>query len=228
MRSQVEKPRQNIYETITAKIVAAVEASPGDPVMPWQRGGFNAVLPKNAVTGHDYRGINILSLWVTALERGYEAGLFATYKQWAAIGAQVRKGETAAPIVFYRQLEIAKQRGATRATPRPCALARGYWVFAAEQVDGFTARPRCRPIRSSASPLPMPTSLLPAPVSSPAAAAPAIVRPPIPSTCRTRRASSTATAARARKRSTACSATSWCTGAAPSTPAAHARQALRR
>ena len=44
---------------------AAVEASPGDPVMPWERGGFKAVLPKNAVTGYDYRGINILSLWIT-------------------------------------------------------------------------------------------------------------------------------------------------------------------
>lgn len=132
--------RPDIYQTITAKIVAAVEASPGDPVMPWQRGGFNAVLPKNAVTGHDYRGINILSLWVTALERGYEAGLFATYKQWASIGAQVRQGESAAPIVFYRQLEIARQNDdpAQEGETETVRMARGYWVFAAEQVDGFT------------------------------------------------------------------------------------------
>ena len=89
--------------------------------MPWQRGSFKAVLPKNAVTDHDYRGINILSLWVTALERGYEAGLFATYKQWAAIGAQVRQGESAAPIVFYRQLEITRDgEGPKRARSPPC------------------------------------------------------------------------------------------------------------
>ena len=133
--------RPDIYQTITAKIVAAVEASAGDPVMPWQRGSFKAVLPKNAVTGHDYRGINILSLWVTALERGYEAGLFATYKQWAAIGAQVRQGESAAPIVFYRQLEIARQNDdpAQEGETETVRMARGYWVFAAEQVDGFTA-----------------------------------------------------------------------------------------
>ena len=37
--------RPDNYQTITTKIVAAVEASPGDPVMPWQRGGFKAVLP---------------------------------------------------------------------------------------------------------------------------------------------------------------------------------------
>ena len=133
--------RPDIYRTITDRIVAAVEASPGDPVMPWQRGGFRAVLPRNAVTGNDYRGINILSLWVTALERGYEAGLFATYKQWASIGAQVRKGESAAPIVFYRELEIARDRkGDDQADETETVrMARGYWVFAAEQVDGFTA-----------------------------------------------------------------------------------------
>ena len=132
--------RPDIHQTITAKIVAAVEASPGDPVMPWQRGGFKAVLPKNAVTGHDYRGINVLSLWVTALDRGYEAGLFATYKQWASIGAQVRQGESAAPIVFYRELEIAREgEEADEGETATVRMARGYWVFAAEQVDGFTA-----------------------------------------------------------------------------------------
>jgi antirestriction protein ArdC len=139
--------RPDIYQTITDKIVAAVEASPGDPVMPWQRGGFKAVLPRNAVTGNDYRGINILSLWVTALERGYEAGLFATYKQWASIGAQVRKGERAAPIVFYRELEIARDNDgdSEEGETDTVRMARGYWVFAAEQVDGFTAPNALRP-----------------------------------------------------------------------------------
>ncbi len=134
------KSRPNIYETITAKILAAIEASPGDPVLPWQRGGFNPVIPRNAATGNDYRGVNILSLWVTALERGYDSGVFATYKQWSALGAQVRKGESATPIVFYRELEKTKD-GADTADPdavETIRMARGYWVFAAEQVDGHT------------------------------------------------------------------------------------------
>ena len=130
--------RFDIYQAITDKILAAVAACPGDPVMPWQRDGFAAVLPKNAVTGQDYRGINILSLWVTALERGYAAGLFATYKQWAAIGAQVRRGERAAPIVFYRELQTpSAKEGAEPVETETVRLARAYWVFAAEQVDGF-------------------------------------------------------------------------------------------
>ena len=69
---------RDIYRTITDKIIAAIEQSPGEPILPWNRAGFRSVIPKNAATGNDYRGVNILSLWITALERGYQSGTFAT------------------------------------------------------------------------------------------------------------------------------------------------------
>ena len=65
--------RTSIYETITAKLLAAVAANPGNPIMPWQRGGTRPVLPTNALTGQAYRGVNILSLWISALERSSDA-----------------------------------------------------------------------------------------------------------------------------------------------------------
>ncbi len=131
--------RRDIYATITDKIVAAIEACPGEPVMPWQRGGVLPVIPKNASTGNDYRGVNILSLWITAMERGYQSGQFATYKQWAALGAQVRKGEVASPIVFFREFERTREPTPDDASDTErFRMARGYWVFAAEQVDGHT------------------------------------------------------------------------------------------
>jgi hypothetical protein len=59
-----------------------------------------------------------------------------TYKQWAEAGAQVRKGEKSAYIVFYKEITVgsddsdeAETRLFARATP----------VFAAEQVDGLAA-----------------------------------------------------------------------------------------
>ena len=136
MSVQAPKARQTIYETITNKIVAAIETDPGDPVMPWQRGGARPVLPVNAVTGSAYRGVNILSLWVTALERGYDSGEWATLRQWNENGATVRKGEKAAPIVFYRTFEAEPEAPATD-EPERRFMARGYWVFAAEQVTGY-------------------------------------------------------------------------------------------
>ena len=112
--SQSKNHAQNIYETITAKLLAAIEANPGDPVMPWQRGGTRPVLPTNAVTGHAYRGVNILSLWVTALERGYGSGEWATLRQWNEKGAHVRKGEKASPIVFYKEITVGDEARAGR------------------------------------------------------------------------------------------------------------------
>jgi antirestriction protein ArdC len=133
-------PRASIYETITNAILAAIERGPGDPVMPWQRGGAPPVLPANAVTGQAYRGVNILSLWVAALEHGYHGGTWATLKQWNAKGAFVRKGERASPIVFYREIEPEGQSTAgDEDEPGRRFMARGYWVFAAEQVDGYAA-----------------------------------------------------------------------------------------
>ena len=157
MPSAIQNPRPTIYETITNKIVAAIETDPGDPVMPWQRSGARPVLPVNAVTGQAYRGVNILSLWVTALERGYASGEWATLKQWNAKGAQVRKGETASPIVFYR--EIARGDAAASGdeeTQDRFFVARGYWVFGAEQVKGINPPRPCRPTRSPGSRQPTP------------------------------------------------------------------------
>ena len=114
MRSNAQKPRSDIYETITTKLLAAIEASPGDPIMPWQRGGTQAVLPTNAITGQAYRGVNILSLWVSGLERGYDSGEWATLRQWNEKGARVRKGEKASPIVFYKEITVAAECRARR------------------------------------------------------------------------------------------------------------------
>jgi antirestriction protein ArdC len=139
MRSQAQRPRQSIYETITAKILAAIESNPGDPIMPWQRDGARPVLPTNAVTGQAYRGVNILSLWVTALERGYSSGEWATLRQWNDKGACVRKGEKASPIVFYKEItkQAEPEADETDGETERRRLARGYWVFAAEQVQGY-------------------------------------------------------------------------------------------
>ena len=139
MVSSLSKPRASIYETITNAILAAIENGPGDPVMPWQRSGARPVLPTNAATGQAYRGVNILSLWVTALERGYASGEWATLKQWNAKGATVRKGERASPIVFYREIEAKDQAETGDDDTGRRFMARGYWVFSAEQVDGYAS-----------------------------------------------------------------------------------------
>lgn len=95
------KARTDVHEAITAKIVAAIEAGTDEFKMPWHRPGVSFTLPKNAMTGKAYRGSNVLSLWIDADEKKFQHQVFATYKQWQELGAQVRGGEKGSLIVKY-------------------------------------------------------------------------------------------------------------------------------
>jgi antirestriction protein ArdC len=94
--------------------------------------------PVNIASKNAYRGVNVLTLWATADEKGYSAGVWGTYKQWAEAGAQVRKGEKSAYIVFYKEITVASDGGDSDDTDTRL-FARATPVFAAEQVDGWIA-----------------------------------------------------------------------------------------
>lgn len=135
--------RADLHQTITDKIVAMLdEASTTGASFPWCRPGVTLSRPTNALTGKRYNGINILSLWCDGHTRDYRSGIWATYKQWQQLGAQVRQGETSSPIVFYKSLEIEDRDAETKpgddATTRVIRMAKGYAAFNADQVDGHT------------------------------------------------------------------------------------------
>jgi len=128
------KPRRDLHAEITNHLIAAIEADPGQPSLPWRRTGGALHMPVNALTGNNYHGINILNLWVTAEQRGYSAPIWGTYKQWAERGAQVRKGERSSLVVFYREFETEPEGDDDNGKRR---MARASFVFNAAQVDGF-------------------------------------------------------------------------------------------
>jgi antirestriction protein ArdC len=91
--------------------------------------------PVNIASKNAYRGINVVALWAYAEASGYSSGTWGTYRQWAEAGAQVRKGEKAAYVVFYKEIEIASDADDAESETR--LFARSTPVFAAEQVDGY-------------------------------------------------------------------------------------------
>ena len=133
--------RRDLHADITNQLIAAIEADPGQPSLPWRRTGGALHLPTNALTGKAYNGINILNLWVTAESRGFAAPIWGTYHQWAELGAQVRRGEKSSLVVFYKEFEVepdaedASDNGMRR-------MARASYVFNASQVDGLCCRSR--------------------------------------------------------------------------------------
>lgn len=142
--------KRDVHAEVTAKIIATIESNPAEPAMPWHRPTAPLVLPINIATGNAYQGINIVSLWCAAELAGYQTPVWGTYKQWQAQGAQVRKGEKAALVVFYKEYdadpdpEVTDDDGKRR-------VAKASFAFNAQQVDGYT--PPSLPISPDLGPI---------------------------------------------------------------------------
>ncbi|HXP85667.1 MAG TPA: zincin-like metallopeptidase domain-containing protein [Bryobacteraceae bacterium] len=144
MKDQNE--RADVYQRVTDQIIEALESGAGEWRMPWHKGKADTFAPTNAISRKAYRGINVLNLWAIAQKRGYGSGLWATYPQWQQLGAQVRKGEKSALVVFWKFNDKPGDEPQDGAEREPAEsshdhnrriLARAYYVFNAEQVDGF-------------------------------------------------------------------------------------------
>lgn len=129
--------RSDVYEAITDQVIAAIEAGAGQWQMPWHRSGVSR--PLNAHTKKPYRGVNVVALWAAAEACHYGSGFWGTYKQWLELQAQVRKGERASLIVFWKEFEGEVENKETgERKPKKTLFARASWVFNADQVDGWT------------------------------------------------------------------------------------------
>ena len=57
---------------------------------------------RNAVTNNRYKGINYLMLGAVTYNKEYANNIWATYKQWSTVGAQVVKGSKSTTVIHYR------------------------------------------------------------------------------------------------------------------------------
>ncbi len=99
IEAAVERP--SLYDEVTAKVIAELEAGRRPWVQPW--GGAGAAtpgLPRNALTGRSYSGVNVLILWGAVIAEGYPSQSWLTFKQAQAAGGCVRKGERGTGVVF--------------------------------------------------------------------------------------------------------------------------------
>ncbi|MCW5687102.1 MAG: DUF1738 domain-containing protein [Pseudolabrys sp.] len=131
--------RTDVYERITAQIVADLEQG----VRPWHK-PWNAEHAAGRITrplrsnGIPYRGINVLMLWAAAVGAGHAAPIWITFKQAQELGGHVRKGERGSTVVYastFSRTETDPDTGAEE--ERDIPFLKGYTVFNVEQVDGL-------------------------------------------------------------------------------------------
>ena len=130
--------KRDTYQIITDTILQALETC-GPCERPWV--GPSLTMPVNAVSGHEYRGTNVVMLWVAANEAGYAENQWATFKQWSENGASVRKGEKGTPVIWFKMLERQRDEvgdiDAEDENGGRIPYARLSWVFNVAQLDGY-------------------------------------------------------------------------------------------
>jgi antirestriction protein ArdC len=145
-----EASRLSPAETITAAIVARLEAGTRPWVQPWTRASVSRPL---RACGTPYQGINVLWLWMAAEAAGHSSPYWMTYRQSQLLRAQVRKGERGTVAIFYRAYQIDEPNECDEdAGPRTRRVLKSFTVFNACQIDGLSRRFFPEP-----QPLPPPT-----------------------------------------------------------------------
>ncbi len=130
--------RVDLYTRITNQIVRQLEQG----VAPWQKpwrvdGEDRAIVPPLRATGQPYRGINVLLLWGEMVKRGYVAPTWMTYRQAAAVGGQVRKGERGTRIVYADRIVKTETDAGGNEQERAIGFLKSYTVFNVAQIDGL-------------------------------------------------------------------------------------------
>lgn len=128
------------YQTVTDRIVAALEAGTRPWQKPWKAGEpiTSPLARPLRICGTPYTGINVLNLWIAKEMRGFSSNHWLTYKGAAGLGAQVRKGARSELAFFVGQHTVKAE--AEGDDDRTVSFLRAYHVFNADQIDGLPAR----------------------------------------------------------------------------------------
>ncbi|QPC91517.1 ArdC family protein [Mesorhizobium sp. INR15] len=143
-RGHAVAERSSLYDEITGKIIAELEAGRFPWVQPWGTSAANAslALPKNASTQRSYTGINVLILWGAVIERGYSTQAWVTYRQALGLGGNVRKGERGSTVVYADRFVPNDEKKRARETgedAQAIPFLKRFTVFNIEQCEGLPA-----------------------------------------------------------------------------------------
>ncbi|MGL3104831.1 ArdC family protein [Bradyrhizobium sp. BR 1432] len=136
--------RPGLYDEITDKIIAELEAGRVPWVQPWGTVAAKAPLamPNNAATKRHYSGINVLILWGAVIERGFAGQSWLTFRQALSLGGHVRKGERGTTVLYAdRFVPNDEKRRAAEAGEEALAIPflKRFTVFNGDQCDGLPA-----------------------------------------------------------------------------------------
>jgi len=141
-RARAGRDRTSLYQEITDKIIAELEAGRVPWVQPWGTAAAKASLtmPKHAATHRHYWGINVLILWGAVIERRFSTQNWLTFRQALGLGGNVRKGEHGTTVVCADHFVPDEERKrAERDGDEPSGIRflKRFTVFNTDQCEGL-------------------------------------------------------------------------------------------
>jgi antirestriction protein ArdC len=133
--------RANLYDEVTARIISELEAGRFPWVQPWGRADTASPgMPRNALTGRTYSGVNVLILWGAVIDRAYPSQSWLTFRQAIDAGGCVRKSERGTTVVYAdRFIPKGEAERATRDgdEARTVPFLKRFTVFNVAQCEGL-------------------------------------------------------------------------------------------
>src|SRR5690242_16608865 len=138
MQNTTEK--KDVYSRITAQIVEQLEKGVRPWIRPWnaEHAAAGRITRPLRFNGQPYSGINILSLWMSALSQNFAAPIWMTFRQVMKITSHVRKAENGSLVVypdaFTRTQRVEKT---SEDVEHENPYMKGYTVFNVEQIESL-------------------------------------------------------------------------------------------
>jgi len=134
--------RASLYDEITTKILAELEAGRLPWVQPWGTAAAKAplALPKNAATCRAYSGVNVLILWGAVIGGGFPCQSWLTFRQVLSLGGHVRKGEHGTTVVYADRFVPDDEKKRARETgeeAQAIPFLKRFTVFNLAQCEGL-------------------------------------------------------------------------------------------
>jgi len=139
-RRRAASDRPTLYQDITDKIIAELEAGRVPWVQPWASAKAPLQMPRNALSGRFYSGINILILWDAVVSRGFSSNAFLTFRQALELGGNVCKGASGTTIVYAHRFtpgDERRQAAEEGRTPGTIPFLKRFTVFNLDQCEGL-------------------------------------------------------------------------------------------
>ena len=130
------KKRTDVYTSVTNRIIEQLEQG----VRPWHK-PWNAEHAAGRITrplrhnSQAYNGINILMLWDSAEQQGFNCPIWLTFRQVKELKGFVRKGEKSSQVVYASSFTKKDKDDNGEESERDIHFLKQYAVFNAEQCD---------------------------------------------------------------------------------------------